>query len=141
MPSLIWKELFLQRYSIKSNNKNVVEDQSFLTKVITRVAVDSGICGFQCTIEAWEKEKRKISIRISGSDCQQIQRLSVMVQEMNLKDLFAPTSKNLVFSSAQAAGCHPSCPVPIGILKAVEVAMGMAIPKDAVIRFESSENR
>ncbi len=106
---------------------------------VIRVAVESGICGFHFTIEAWEKEKRKISIRISGSECQQIQRLSELVPEMNLKDLFAPISRNLVFSSAQSAGCHPSCPVPVGILKAVEVAMGMALPKDAVIRFEASQ--
>jgi hypothetical protein len=103
---------------------------------LIRVAVDSGICGFHCVVEAWEKEKRVVSIRVSGSECKQIQGLSEKVQEMNLRDLFAPISKNLVFSSAQAAGCHPTCPVPIAILKAVEVAMGMALPKEAVIRFE-----
>lgn len=102
-----------------------------------RVTVDSGICGFQCLIEAWEEEKRQIRITISGSECKQIQRLSEKVKEMNLRDLFAPIGKNLVFSSAQSVGCHPSCPVPVAILKAVEVAMGMALPKDAVIRFES----
>ena len=102
-----------------------------------RVTVDSGICGFHCLVEAWEKEKRQVRITISGSECKQIQRLSEKVKEMNLRDLFAPIGKNLAFSSAQAVGCHPSCPVPIAILKAVEVAMGMALPKDAVIRFES----
>ena len=102
-----------------------------------RVTVDSGICGFYCLIEAWEEEKRQIRITISGSECKQIQRLSEKVQEMNLRDLFAPIGDNLVYSSAQAVGCHPSCLVPIAILKAVEVAMGMALPRDAVIRFES----
>ena len=29
---------------------------------------------------------------------------------------------------------HPSCPVPAGILKAVEVEAGLALPKDASIR-------
>ena len=104
---------------------------------IVKVTVDSGICGFHCLIEAWEEEKRQIRITISGSECKQIQRLSEKVKEMNLRDLFAPIGKNLVFSSAQAVGCHPSCLVPVAILKAVEVAMGMALPRDAVIRFES----
>lgn len=102
-----------------------------------RVTVDSGICGFHCLIEAWEEEKRQIRIKISGSECKQIQCLSEKVQEMNLRDLFAPIGDNLVYSSAQSVGCHPSCLVPIAILKAVEVAMGMALPRDAVIRFES----
>ncbi len=103
---------------------------------VVRVTVDSGICGFHCLIEAWEKEKRKVLIRISGSECEQIQSLSEKVTEMNLRDLFAPIGKSPVFSTAQSFGCHPSCPVPIAILKAVEVAMGMALPRDAVIRFE-----
>jgi hypothetical protein len=29
---------------------------------------------------------------------------------------------------------HPACPVPVGILKAVEVSAGLALPKDASIR-------
>ena len=52
----------------------MAEQTSSKLKVI-RVTVDSGICGFHCLIEAWEKEKRKIRIRISGSECKQIQRL------------------------------------------------------------------
>jgi hypothetical protein len=55
---------------------------------------------------------------------------------MTLKELFAPVNRNPVFVSAQRAGCHPSCPIPVAILKAVEVAMGMALPRDAVIKFE-----
>jgi hypothetical protein len=29
---------------------------------------------------------------------------------------------------------HPACPVPSGILKAIEVAAGLALPKDASIK-------
>ena len=36
------------------------EQISSKSKVV-RVTVDSGICGFHCVIEAWEKEKRQIS--------------------------------------------------------------------------------
>ncbi|MBI5605844.1 MAG: hypothetical protein HY879_21125 [Deltaproteobacteria bacterium] len=114
----------------------MAEQTASQTKVI-RVTVDSGICGFHCVVEAWEKEKRQVIITVSGSECKQIQSLSEKVKEMNLRELFAPIGQNLVFTSAQSVGCHPSCPVPIAILKAVEVAMGMALPRDAVIRFES----
>jgi hypothetical protein len=113
-----------------------MENPRFLKPKVVRVAVDSGICGFHCLIEAREIEKHTIALKITGSECKQIQHLSGKVKQMNLRDLFAPLGKNPVFTAAQAAGCHPSCPVPVGILKAVEVAMGMALPKDAVIRFE-----
>ena len=29
---------------------------------------------------------------------------------------------------------HPACPVPSGIIKAIEVAAGLALPKDASIK-------
>jgi hypothetical protein len=31
---------------------------------------------------------------------------------------------------------HPSCPIPSGILKAVEVEAGLALPQNASIKFE-----
>jgi hypothetical protein len=58
------------------------------------------------------------------------------VEKITMKQLFAPVTRNPVFLSAQKAGCHPSCPIPVAILKAVEVAMDMALPRDAVIKFE-----
>jgi hypothetical protein len=45
-------------------------------------------------------------------------------------------TKNPVYVSAQQAGCHSSCPVPVAVLKAVEVAMEMALPRDVRIKFE-----
>ena len=103
---------------------------------IIRVQVESGICGFPCVIEAWKKGPRAVSLKITGSECEHIKRLSEDVVEMGLRDLFKPITKNPVYVSAQQAGCHPSCPVPVAVLKAVEVAMDMALPRDVRIKFE-----
>jgi hypothetical protein len=35
---------------------------------------------------------------------------------------------------------HPACPVPAGIIKAVEVEAGMALPKDAAILVTKTED-
>jgi hypothetical protein len=35
---------------------------------------------------------------------------------------------------------HAACPVPSGIIKAVEVASGLALPKDASIQVSQEEN-
>lgn len=103
---------------------------------IVRVEVDSGICGFSCVVEAKKTGRRHVSIRITGSDCEHIRRLSGKVNEMDLRELFKPMTKNPVFVSAQQSGCHPSCPVPTAVLKAVEVAMEMALPKNVLIEFK-----
>jgi len=47
-----------------------------------------------------------------------------------------PVTRNPVYLAAQKSGCHPSCPIPAAVLKAAEVAMEMALPRDASIRFE-----
>jgi hypothetical protein len=101
-----------------------------------RVEADPGICGFPCVIEARKKGPRAVSLKIIGSECEHIKRLSEDVVEMGLRDLFKPITKNPVYISAQQAGCHPSCPVPVAVLKAVEVAMDMALPKDVYIKFK-----
>jgi len=103
---------------------------------IIRVEADPGICGFPCVIEARKKGPRAVSLKITGSECEHIKRLSEDVVQMGLRDLFKPITKNPVYISAQQAGCHSSCPVPVAVLKAVEVAMDMALPRDVRIKFE-----
>ena len=101
-----------------------------------RVEAEPGICGFPCVIEARKKGPRAVSLKITGSECEHIKRLSENVVEMGLRDLFKPITKNPVYVSAQQAGCHPSCPVPVAVLKAAEVAMDMALPRDVYIKFK-----
>ena len=91
---------------------------------------------FPASIEGEKKDKYLVELRGQGSECKHIQRFFEQVQEINLRDLFAPISKSPVFQAAQQSGCHPMCPVPIAVLKTAEVTMGMALPKDAEIKFE-----
>lgn len=81
-------------------------------------------------------EARLVALEIAESDCDQIKKLSERVTEISLKDLFAPISRNPVYVSAEACGCHLSCLVPVAVIKAAEVAMEMALPREAYIRFK-----
>jgi hypothetical protein len=103
------------------------------------LAVDPGICGFPCLVKARKLDARKVALQIAESDCGQIQRLSERLTEMSLHDLFLPATRNPVYVEAAASSCHPSCPIPAAVLKAAEVAMDMALPKDVYIRFEPCE--
>ena len=99
-------------------------------------AVDAGICGFTCRIKAWKVDKKTVGLEISESECQQIQDFSEILSQLSLDEIFMPITRNPVYLAAEQSGCHPSCPVPVAILKAAEVAMEMALPRDASIRFE-----
>jgi len=100
------------------------------------VVVEPGVCGFQCIIRAKRIDNRRVHIAITGSGCKSVNRMAAFLEDILLRDLFAPPSRNPVFLSAENAGCHPSCPIPVGVLKAAETAMGMALARPASIRFE-----
>jgi len=99
-------------------------------------SVSAGICGFTCRIEAWKLGKRAVGLEISESECQQIQQFSQLVSKLSLKEVFMPVTRNPVYLAARQSGCHASCPIPMAVLKAAEVAMEMALPRDVSIRFE-----
>ena len=102
----------------------------------TCVAINAGICGFTCRIEAWKIDKSDAGLEISESECQQIQRFSDIVSKLSLKEIFMPVTRNPVYLAAQKSGCHASCPIPMAVIKAAEVAMEMALPREVLVKFE-----
>jgi hypothetical protein len=105
------------------------------------VSVEPGICGFPCTVSAQRSDKRMVSVVISGSGCKQVQRLAALLTQMSLKEIFMPLTRNPAYVAAEKAGCHASCVIPAAVLKAVEVALSMALPKAANIHFTNRDSR
>jgi hypothetical protein len=100
---------------------------------LAKAEINSGICGFTATVETrMEGPKCLVSIE---SDCDAIQRLGEELvevepfQEITFRGAGPDTLK------MGAKHCyHTACPVPLGIIKAIEVAAGLALPADASIR-------
>jgi hypothetical protein len=105
------------------------------------VTVDPGICGFPCVIKARKTGARKVSLEISGSDCEQIQRIAEHLETLSIKELFTPLSRNPVYVAAEKSGCHLSCAIPVAIIKAAEVALALALPQNVHIKFEACQER
>jgi hypothetical protein len=102
---------------------------------VTRVVVEAGICGFTTTVEATKTGKRRVSVVVE-SDCEGVAEMNGQLQDMDWLEALGPPGKSVVWNCACAHIKHPSCPVPMGILKAIEVELDLALPKDVVIRFE-----
>ena len=100
-----------------------------------RLEVDPGICAFTCLIYAFKDEKYTVRFEIQ-SDCDQIQNLAKDLGKVGMKDLFLPMSRNPIFKSAEKSQCHLACPIPCSLVKAAEVALGLALPKKVMITFE-----
>jgi len=101
---------------------------------MTRVSVDAGICGFVTTVEVHKVSDGNINISIT-SDCGIVSSLNEQYNDLAWKAVYKKQER---YSPYQLIRCtrHIACPVPVAILKAVEVEMGLALPKDVFIRFE-----
>jgi hypothetical protein len=100
------------------------------------VSVTPGICGFTCRVTSARTSKRTAAIEITGSECEMINELAANLRELSVQDLFQPHTVNLVFTCTEKASCHLCCPVPIAIIKATEVVLELALPRDVQIHFE-----
>lgn len=94
--------------------------------------IHSGICGFTATVHAhMEGSKCKLSIE---SECSAIQSLAEELTEVDPYQEITFRGKGPRTLEAGAEHCyHTACPVPAGIIKAIEVAAGLALPADATI--------
>lgn len=105
------------------------------------VFIEPGVCGFCCQVEAKRLDKQRALIEIKGSQCELVQKLAGNIKEVTLHDVFTRQTVNPVFKAAEKAGCHLTCPVPVAVLKAAEVALELALPRKVRISFEPADNK
>ena len=86
-------------------------------------------CGgyaLRVTAESWQQ---------IDSECAHIRKMAEQLQELSaIDELRRPINETSPYQVAGQCGAHAACPVPSAILKAVEVATGMALPADVQIR-------
>jgi len=103
---------------------------------MARVQVFSGVCGFTTTIVAITAEKRSVRI-VLETECPNIRKAVDKLDVVQpFKEMFGKLHESEVYKTVSPFVPHPSCPVPAAILKAVEVAAGLALPKDVHITME-----
>ena len=103
---------------------------------MAKAEIHSGICGFVTTVEATAdaEERYKVHLNIS-SNCKACQRLAQELTEVDaLREMTFRGEGPLTHELGAKYLSHASCPVTTGIIKAVEVAAGLALPKDATIK-------
>ena len=101
---------------------------------MARAEILSGICGFTTVVEARARDVDHVSLTIV-SECQAIQKLSAeLTQVDSLQEVSFRGSRPLTHRLAACHLQHAACPVPVGIIKAVEVAAGLALPADVTIK-------
>ncbi|GBC62921.1 hypothetical protein DENIS_3905 [Desulfonema ishimotonii] len=104
---------------------------------MTSLEIDSGICGFSTVVRVSATPGESAAVEIE-SKCKQIANLAAQLHTVDGTDLFKKTiNRNPVYEKAGACGLHAGCPVPCGIIKAVEAELGFALKKGASIAFQA----
>lgn len=101
---------------------------------MTRIIIDSGICGFKVEIRAKKKKDKKIEISID-TECEMVKKMFEDIEILDMMAAFTGYLSNPVYVSAAKHIRHIACPVPAGILKAIEVESGIALPGDVRMTF------
>jgi hypothetical protein len=99
---------------------------------VAKAEILSGICGFGATVETRTNGARcTVSIE---SECEAIKDLAQELTEVNPWQEITFRGEGPLTLKLGAKHCfHPACPVPVGIIKAIEVEAGLALPKEATI--------
>ena len=95
--------------------------------------IDSGICGF-CTTVTTTTEGRGVRVEFETT-CEHVKKLAEKLTEVDpFREISYRGDGPVTFKLAAEHLVHPACPVPAGIIKAIEVEAGLALPKDASIK-------
>lgn len=108
-----------------------------------KVEIQAGICGFGTTVEARSEDNQNVSFEIH-SDCDKIRALADQLNAQEPIDAYMeihPGGPNLLMETARQTlvGCCSGCAVPVGIFKGMQVAAGVALPKDIAIRIANAD--
>jgi hypothetical protein len=104
---------------------------------MSRADIDPGICGFVTTVEA-SMDGKACNLTIS-SDCKAIQQLAQeLTQVTPLQEISSRRSTPRILQMGLKHCIHAACPVPVGIIKAVEIEAKLALPKEVVIKLAKS---
>lgn len=107
---------------------------------MAKAVINAGICGFKTTVVAQPNDDGTIHLQVE-SDCKAVCKLADQIRDVDpYREAFwrrkMPTG---IHELAPQCLSHPACPVPSGIIKAIEVAAGLALPADVSITV-SKEN-
>lgn len=101
---------------------------------MAKVEIFGGVCGFNTTVQATAGQKRQVELSVE-TECPNWRKVAAQLKTVNAyKELFAKLHEGELYQIYVSHIPHPACPVPAGIMKAIEVAAGLALPRDARIK-------
>jgi hypothetical protein len=106
---------------------------------LAKAEIFSGICGFTTQVKA-SMDGQMCNLAIE-SECAAIQKLAMDLTQVNPYQEISFRRQMPHTLEMGAKYCtHAACPVPVGIIKAVEVAAKLALPADVSIKLSKVDD-
>lgn len=103
---------------------------------MVEVKVNPGICGLKSELTLDSEDMQTVTIGFK-TDCPSLKPLEDELTEIDGYEVcFAKLGDGPVYELSHKYCKHPGCPVPAALIKGIEVACGLALPKDADIKIE-----
>lgn len=109
---------------------------------MAKAEIHAGACGFNTTVRATsnDDDPRRVDLAIE-SECPAIRKLADALPHVDpFHEIAFRRGMPLTYEVAHAHCSHAACPVPSGIIKAVEVAAGLALPVDVTMHISRDED-
>lgn len=103
----------------------------------SRVETKAGVCGFTTITEATSDDSQQVEFKIN-SGCEKIRSFADALIAAGPIDAYQEISsrkESLILSTSRTVlkGCCAACVVPCSVFKAMQIAAGLALPKEISI--------
>lgn len=109
---------------------------------MAKATIHAGACGFNTTVRATanDDDPRRVDLAIE-SECPAIRKLADALPHVDpFQEIAFRRGMPATHEAAHQYCTHAACPVPSGIVKAIEVAAGLALPVDVSMRITRDED-
>jgi hypothetical protein len=101
---------------------------------MAKAEIFAGACGFNTLVQATKNGSRNVHLNIE-SQCSAIQKMAAELSEVDpMQHITARRQVPPVLQAGLKYCTHAACPVPVGIIKALEVEAGLNLPVDVTIK-------
>jgi Family of unknown function (DUF6951) len=116
-----------------ASTTGVAQEAGAATAPSALVVVDAGVCGHGATVRAAKTGGYNVRVELE-SDCPHVQKIAPEPIEVDaLRQIGLRGGLPPLLESAYACCAHAACPAPSAVIKAVEVAAGLALPDDVTM--------
>jgi hypothetical protein len=101
---------------------------------MAKVEIDPGVCGHSTTVTATKADGYVVRLEIE-SGCPHVRKIGESVTEVDaLKQIGLRGGLPPLLQTSYECCAHAACPVPAGLVKAVEVEAGLALPRNVTMQ-------